>query len=132
VRGATVRRAPRRCAIPVLALVLTMSTVATVWLGDRHVGSRVVSTAREPGPAGVAAAYGYPLRCLRVTIVAADDNYARADFNHLSPCGRYTWYPTAIFHYDSGAWRPVLDAAAYSCPVHSLPAAVQTELEVCQ
>jgi hypothetical protein len=88
--------------------------------------------ARERGAAGVAAAYGYPLRCLSVTILAGDPAYARADFNHLRPCGRYTGYPTAIFHYQSGAWRSVLDAVSYSCPVGSLPAVVQTELGVCQ
>ena len=88
--------------------------------------------AHESGAAGVAAAYGYALSCLSVTVLASDRTYARADFDHLRPCGRYTGYPTAIFHYDSGAWRPVLDAVAYSCPVAYLPTVVQTELEVCQ
>jgi hypothetical protein len=102
-------------------------------MGERHPGpSPINSLARERGAAGVAAAYGYPVRCLSVTILAGDSAYARADFNHLRPCGRYTGYPTAIFHYQSGAWRSVLDAVAYSCPVASLPVVVQTELGVCR
>jgi hypothetical protein len=68
---------------------------------------------------------------LSVTILATDRVYARADFNHFSACGRYTGYPTAIFHYVSGTWRAVLDAIGYRCPVDSLPTAVQTELDVC-
>ena len=80
----------------------------------------------------MAAAYGYPPECLSVTILVTDRVYARADFNHLSACGRYTGYPTAIFHYVSGKWRPVLDAIGYRCPVDSLPTEVQTGLEVCE
>jgi hypothetical protein len=68
---------------------------------------------------------------LSITIPPANRTYARADFNHASPCGRYTGYPTAIFHYASGAWRPVLEAVSYRCPVESLPVPVQRELAVC-
>lgn len=126
--GAAYRR-----AIAAFALVLTISAAMFLWLGDRHPTLRVVnSVAVERGAVGVAAAYGYPLRCLTVTILATDRTYARADFNHLTTCGRYTGYPTAIFHYGSGAWRTVLDAVAYFCPVDSLPTVVQTDLGVCQ
>jgi hypothetical protein len=68
---------------------------------------------------------------LSITILATDEAYARADFNHLRPCGRFTGYSTAIFHRVMGAWRSVLDAAGYVCPVASLPVNVQTELGVC-
>jgi hypothetical protein len=77
--------------------------------------------ARDSGPGGVAAAYGYPLSCLSITILPTDVTYARADFNQLTPCGRYAGYPTAIFHYQLGRWRPVLDVIAYTCPVDWLP-----------
>jgi hypothetical protein len=86
---------------------------------------------RKSGAAGVAAAYGYPLDCLSITFFTLDRTYARADFNHATPCGRYTGYPTAIFHYRAGAWRPALDAIAYVCPVAGLPADVQSGLSVC-
>ena len=87
--------------------------------------------ARQSGAAGVAAVYGHPLDCLSITILPGSPTYARADFNHASPCGRYTGYPTAIFHYASGAWRGVLEAVSYQCPVASLPVAVQRALAVC-
>jgi hypothetical protein len=87
--------------------------------------------ARAPGAAGVAAAYGYPLYCLRITIALDDPTFARADFDHAVQCGRYTGYPTAIFHRSRGIWVPVLDAIAYVCPVRSLPLGVQVELAVC-
>jgi hypothetical protein len=83
------------------------------------------------GAAGVAAAYGYPLRCLSVAILTSYPTYARADFNHRSPCGRYSGYATAVFHYVAHAWRPALDALSYRCPVRTLPVAVQTQLDVC-
>ncbi len=89
------------------------------------------AAARESGPAGVAAAYGYPLRCLSVTIASDNRSYARADYNRVSACGRYDGTVTAIFHRVGGEWRPVLDATGYSCPVASLSRAVATELDVC-
>jgi hypothetical protein len=89
------------------------------------------AAASEPGPAGVAAAYGYPLRCLTVTIASADRSYARADYNRVSACGRYDGTATAIFRRVTGEWRPVLDATGYSCPIASLSRAVATELAVC-
>jgi hypothetical protein len=61
-----------------------------------------------------------------------DPTYARADFNRASPCGRYDGIATAIFHRAEGVWRPALVAAEYSCPVRSLPRAVQVGLGVCQ
>jgi hypothetical protein len=91
----------------------------------------VSAMARESGPAGVAAAYGYPLRCLSITILGTGQRYARADFNHMSRCGRFTGYSTAIFLRVMGAWRPVLEAVAYVCPVASLFIDAQTELGVC-
>jgi hypothetical protein len=132
-RIAGIKRVTRRRAIvaPVLVLAIIGAAAARL-LGDRDAGRQLINPlARESGPAGVAAAYGYPLRCLSITILASDHTYARADFNHMSPCGRYMGYPTAIFHYVTGAWRPVLDAISYSCPVDSLPDAIQTELDVC-
>ena len=92
-----------------------------------------LASARNPGATGVAAAYGYPARCLSVTFAPADRAYARADYNHGSPCGRFDGNVTAIFHrVDSGSWRPVLIATIYSCPVARLSNVVQTELGVCE
>jgi hypothetical protein len=62
----------------------------------------------EPGPAGVAAAYGYPLSCLRVTISASDPAFARAEFDHHRSCGYASGFATALFHRFDGEWHPVL------------------------
>ena len=114
--------------VPALGVALLIAAFAVLWLADR---SPAGGATRQRGAAGVAAAYGYPLRCLSVTILAQDRAYARADFDHLSRCGQYTWYPTAIFHYAAGKWRIVLDAINYACPVAPLPRPVQSELGVC-
>jgi hypothetical protein len=125
----TRRRAP---VVIVLASVI-LGAAAVVLVGASGRPSQEVSRmARNSGPAGVAAAYGHPLGCLSVTILATDRAYARADFNETSRCGRYTWFPTAIFHRVAGAWRPVLDAVQYICPVNSLPPSVQAQLGVCE
>jgi hypothetical protein len=123
-------------AIAVLAAVaaalVSAALVSVAWLGGRDgAARREDGQARAPGPAGVAAAYGYPLQCLAVTIAPHDPGYARADFNHGVPCGRYTGDPTAIFHRVDGVWVRALDSASYSCPVASLPKRVQADLAVC-
>jgi hypothetical protein len=122
-------RWPAMVGLGLLVAILAMA--GTLQGGPDGAGHGVGAVARETGPAGVAAADGYPLRCLSITILAADQAYARADFNHRRPCGRFTGYSTAIFHRVMGAWRPVLDAVGYVCPVASLPVNVQTELGVC-
>ncbi len=130
-RIAAIERVARWPVVVVLALVVAILATAATLPGDRGGGRHVVrGWARESGPAGVAAAYGYPLRCLSITILIGQ-RYARADFNHMSPCGRFTGYSTAIFRRVMGAWRPVLRAVGYVCPVASLPVDVQTELGVC-
>lgn len=122
----------RRRVIAGLALVLAVATVGTLWLGNRNAGPSLVNVvARERGPMGVAAAYAYPPSCLSVTILTIARAHARADFNHQTRCGHDTGDPVAIFRYVSGAWRPVLDTIAYLCPVASLPARVQTQLDAC-
>jgi hypothetical protein len=113
------------------------TTIATVLLaigsfgGDRSHAVPRNARARAPGPVGVAAAYGYPLRCLSVAIALHDPRFARADFDHAVPCGRYAGDVTAIFRRLDGAWVPVLEATSYPCPVRSLPEQTQVELGVC-
>lgn len=131
-----IRSITRGPATVVIVLVLAaaamgVAVVGAVTGGRDGAARRDTAGAARVGPAGVAAAYGYPLRCLSVTIAQTNHAYARADFDHRSPCGRYDGYVTAIFYRVDGAWLPVLDATSYSCPVATLPTAVQTELGVC-
>jgi hypothetical protein len=116
-------------AVALVAALVAVAVLETAGASGRR-AVQVTPLAHARGAVGVAAAYGYPRRCLTVTIPARDRDYARADFS-ASACGRYTWAPTAIFHRVDGAWYRVLDADQYRCPVDSLPAAVQVELGVC-
>jgi hypothetical protein len=118
-------------AVALVAVLVGVVVVEVTGTSDRRSSRAVTKLARATGPAGVAEAYGYPLRCLTVTIPADHRNYARADFGRTFACGRYTWAPTAIFHRSAGAWYRVLDAVQYRCPDDSLPTAVQVELGVC-
>jgi hypothetical protein len=85
----------------------------------------------QPGPAGVAAAYGYPASCLRIRISAVDSTFARADFQRLGSCTDAAAFPTALFHRFGGEWHPILYTVGYQCPVESIPAPVQRQLSLC-
>ncbi|MBV9534056.1 MAG: hypothetical protein JO321_01450 [Solirubrobacterales bacterium] len=118
----------------VVALVIAGAAASIAVLsssGHSSVPRRAPIGAGRIGPTGVAAAYGYPPRCLSVTISAIDPAFARADFNHGSSCGRYAGDATAIFRRVDRVWRPVLDAVTYQCPVATVPPAVQSELGIC-
>jgi hypothetical protein len=126
-RGLTRRRAV--VAIGAIGAIGVLAAIVGMWLGGasgRH-GDSV--TAR--GPAGVAAAYGYPLGCLSVTILAADRTYARADLSHAAGCGRITGYAPAIFHYVAQGWRLVPNAIGYMCNPGAVPAVVERGLNLC-
>ncbi len=80
----------------------------------RHV--RDAAPAPDAGPAGIAAAYGPPVRCLRITIAASNPTYARAHVDRRSACARYHGYVNASFHWIGGAWRLVLDEGQLFVP----------------
>jgi hypothetical protein len=132
-RLATIPVLGRRPIVAVFVVLLAVTALVTaVSAGNRYgVRAEISPLVHDSGPAGVAAADGYPPRCLSITISAADPSYARADFNHATPCGRYTGYATAVFHRAGGAWRTLLKASEYECPVASIPVAVQADLDVC-
>jgi hypothetical protein len=116
----------------VLAIAAAGALVAGLSKGDQGGGgARLTVQAHDRGPAGVAAAYGYPLRCLSITISRADATYARADLGHTGSCWRYRGDVIAVFHRVDGTWRALLRGSRYSCPVATLPAAVQADLFVC-
>jgi hypothetical protein len=121
--------AARRRAIAGLVLTFVMGAIAVIWLVGRQAQNRDPVTAR--GANGVAAAYGYPLGCMSVTIPATDRTYARADLSHTVGCGRNTGYAPAIFHYVAGRWRLVPDAIGYTCNPNAMPAVVEQAFELC-
>lgn len=121
----------RLVAVVVLPLAIGGVLLAAV-LG---VGSRTSPGAAagvtDAGPAGVAAAYGYPSACLKVRISEIDPSFARADFGRAGSCGLHGGFPTALFHRFGGEWHPLLYAVTYPCPMPSVPAPVQRQLSVC-
>jgi hypothetical protein len=129
--GSRVSRRVYVMGVVVAAAIAAAAIVATASVGGVAVRPHEAKGTGEGRPTGVAAAYGYPARCVSVTIAPSDHAFARADFNHGSACGRFAGDPTAIFHVVQGAWRPVLEAVTYPCPAVGIPSAVQRELEVC-
>lgn len=127
-----IRDLRRRHALGVVVVVVaaTVGAIVAFTSLSSSVGPSA-PRAHEGGASGVAAAYGYPTRCLSVTISSIDPAFARADFNHGSLCGRFAGDPTAVFHMVDREWRPVLKAVSYSCPAAGIPRAVQSELGVC-
>ena len=123
------RRSRHHRAIAGLVLTALIAAIAVIWLVGRHAQNRDPVTVR--GPNGVAAAYGYPLGCMSVTIPAADRTYARADLSHTAGCGSNTGYAPAIFHYVAGRWRLVPDAIGYTCNPNAVPAVVERAFALC-
>ncbi len=134
------RLAPNRVGTParlIACLAVALAAVGVIVVRAQQRGRAgtphavPVTQSNSAGRAGVAVAYQYPFRCLSVTISAIDPSYARAELDRASPCWRYGAYSIAVFHRVHGRWRTVLDTTSYSCPVASLPAAVQAQLGVC-
>jgi hypothetical protein len=113
------RRRPDRGALAAAEIALGLSS------------SESSAPGNQPGAATVAAAYGYPARCLSITISTVDPAFARAEFDRANRCRRYDGYTTAIFRRVNRLWRPVLDAVLYRCLVASIPPPVQAQLGVC-
>jgi hypothetical protein len=80
-----------------------------------------LARAAAPSPwsadaAAVAAAFGYPRRCLRIAISAADPDYATAHVDRTGTCGAYRGYLNASLHRVGGVWRLVLDEGQLFVP----------------
>jgi hypothetical protein len=101
-----------------LAVAVLGAIIAGVLQGDRTrmiTGDRA-ARAHRVEPAAVAAAYGYPFRCLSITISTSNPAYARAQVNRRSMCARYHGYVNASFHRIAGVWRLVLDEGQLFVP----------------
>ena len=64
----------------------------------------------------VAAAFGYPQRCLRIAISTADPGYATAHVKRRGPCAGYPDSANASFHHVDGVWRLVLAGRPLGVP----------------
>jgi hypothetical protein len=79
----------------------------------------------------LAAEFRAALRCHTLTFAASDPAYVRAQPARTGACRQYGAAPTSIYREVNREFRLVLDTAAYSCPVRSLPRVVQAELHLC-
>ena len=121
----------RKVAVAVTVAIVGVVFAVAFGVGGSRGPRGVIWGVREAGPAGIAAAYGYPPDCLRVRISAANPAFARADFDRARSCGYPVAFPTALFHRFDGEWHPALYALSYQCPLPSIPAAVQNQLSLC-
>jgi hypothetical protein len=123
---AKLTRTPRsRAAAVALAAVLTSAAASATLLsgGQTTAVTRYAAATQRAGAAGVAAAFGYPQRCLTIAISSADPDYARADVLRTGTCANYRGYVNASFHRVDGVWKLVLDEGQLFVPNSRLTSA---------
>jgi hypothetical protein len=79
-------------------------------------GAVTAPVARRAVTAAVAAAFGYPHRCLSITVSPADPDYASAHVDRRGGCADYHGYINASFDRIDGKWRLVLDEGQLFVP----------------
>lgn len=117
---------------PAVLAVAIVGIVLAAVLGVGRSSHSAAAGVSDPGPAGVAAAYGYPLGCLDVRISAVNPAFARADFHRTSACALESAFPSALFHRFGEEWHPMLYAITYPCPLPSVPRTVQRQFALCR
>ena len=110
-----------QCAALALATVVALAgLVALMPTGGGRGGGTAAVTPPDalPQRAGtaVAAAFGYPERCLRIAVSAADPDFAIVHVERDRACGNYRGYVNASFHRVGGAWRLVFDEGQLFVP----------------
>jgi hypothetical protein len=105
------------CVALALAAV-TVAAVVGVQLASRRTDSAGAAggAAQAPSPAAVAAAFGYPRRCLNIVISAFDRDYATAHVDRTGDCAKYRGYINGSFHRVHGDWRLILDEGQLFVP----------------
>jgi hypothetical protein len=112
----------RRFARPLAGLAVGLALLAALTYGVAHRGvmhrpvRAAVARPDTAALAGVAAAFGYPSRCLNVTISASAPTYAQAEIVRRPTCPLYRGYIDATFHRVDGRWRLVLDEGQLFVP----------------
>jgi hypothetical protein len=107
---------PRAVGRLLLTIAALGAAAAGALVGARGSSRDRASPANHAEAAGVAAAYGYPLRCLTVKISASYPAYAAAHVARGRGCARYHGYVNASFHRIDGSWRLLLDEGQLFVP----------------
>jgi hypothetical protein len=88
-------------------------------VGITRGGTGTVARSAAPpqrASAAVAAAFGYPERCLRIAVSAADPDFASVHVERAGACWNYRGYVNASFHRVEGAWRLIFDEGQLFVP----------------
>jgi hypothetical protein len=100
-------------------MAVAAAAVATAALLDISRSNPIMrpsGATRQAAARGVAAAFGYPERCLNIAISAADPDYASAHVDRKDGCANYRGYVNASFHRVDGVWRLMLDEGQLFVP----------------
>ena len=120
-RATLARPALAWCAALALATVTALAgLVALMPTGGGRGGGTAAVTRPDALPlragTAVAAAFGYPERCLRISVSVADPDFASVHVDRTGACGNYRGYVNASFHRVGGAWRLVFDEGQLFVP----------------
>jgi hypothetical protein len=118
--GVLVVHRARLAVATAVAIAVVGALIATVEQSTRKSPAAGARRATVPDAerAAIAAAYGYPYpaRCVTIAIFPANPDYARADIDRTTGCGRYHGYLNASFHRVDGTWRLELDEGQLFVP----------------
>jgi hypothetical protein len=105
-------------AAVVLATVMALAALVAHVLqaGGTSAATRPTALPRRADAAALAAAFGYPARCLSIAVSAADPDYAIVHVERTGACGNYRGYVNASFHRVAGAWRLIFDEGQLFVP----------------
>jgi hypothetical protein len=79
----------------------------------------------------LAARFGIRLPCARLTMISADGNYARVDFDRFRPCGTYGNYGTIVLRRVHRHWIREFEASGQTCRMSLVAPLVLVELKLC-
>jgi hypothetical protein len=110
----------RRAALALATVMALAALVALMQTGGGTGGGTGAVTRPDALPlragTAVAAAFGYPERCLRISVSAGDPDFASVHVDRTGACGNYRGYVNASFHRVGGAWRLVFDEGQLFVP----------------
>jgi hypothetical protein len=108
--------APRSLSAVVALAAATLAAAALLHSSRTNAVTRTATAKQRAATRTVAAAFGYPQRCLSIAISAADPDYASAHIDRRGGCANYRGYVNASFHRVDGVWRLVLDEGQLFVP----------------
>ena len=114
-RATLARPALAWCAALALATVAALAALVGLMSAETSAVTPPDALPQRAGTA-VAAAFGYPERCLRISVSVADPDFASVHVDRTGACGNYRGYVNASFHRVDGAWRLIFDEGQLFVP----------------